>query len=414
MVVQDPLADGRLAGPGLSEAGPTVGVVQQLSPARALALRMRSLLLRDIRASPRSQAASGSAGSPDARRPTGVADVVAWFGAMQAQDLASVLWSLGARLPGTTVGDVEAALERREALRTWPMRGTIHLVPPRDARWMLDLMGARALAGAGARRAYLGLDDEVAEQAVDVLGEALAGGKRLTRTECVAVLEQAGISGAGQRGYHLLWYASQRGVTCIAPNVGKEQTFALLDEWVPGDHHRPDRDEALATIAVRYFRSHGPAPRQDFAGWTGLPAADAKRGISAAGERLTTLEVDGREMVLDPAVLDTDLDPVADAGDDVLVLPGFDEYLLGFKDRSLMLAPEHKQAIIPGGNGVFQATIVRAGRVVGTWKRSASRRRTVVSVLPLATLRAGDRRRVERALEPYAHFTGRPVEVRWP
>jgi hypothetical protein len=349
----------------------------------------------------------------------GVADVVAWFGAMQAQDLTSVLWSLGTRLPGTTVGDVEAALERREALRTWPMRGTIHLVPPRDARWMLDLMGVRALAGAGARRASLGLDDDVADRAVNVLGEALAGGKRLTRTECVAVLEQSGISGAGQRGYHLLWYASQRGVTCIAPNVGKEQTFVLLDEWVPGDHHRPDRDEALATIALRYFHSHGPAPRQDFAGWTGLPAADARRGISAAGERLTTVEVDGREMVLDPALLDTDTagrdtaNPAADARDDVLALPGFDEYLLGFKDRSLMLAPEHKQAIIPGGNGVFQATIVRAGRVVGTWKRSASRSRTVVSVLPLVTLRAGDRRRVERALEPYAHFTGRPVEVRW-
>jgi hypothetical protein len=289
---------------------------------------------------------------------------------------------------------------------------------------MLDLMGVRALAGARARRASLGLDDDVAERAVDVLGEALAGGRRLTRTECVAALERAGISGAGQRGYHLLWYASQRGVTCIAPNVGKEQTFVLLDEWVPGEHRRPDRDEALATIAVRYFRSHGPAPRQDFAGWTGLPAVDARRGISAAGNRLTTVEVDGREMVLDPAVLDTEtgravrdtgLAPTtADVRDDVLVLPGFDEYLLGFKDRSLMLAPEHKQAIIPGGNGVFQATIVRAGRVVGTWRRSASRSRTVVSVQPLVTLRAGDRRRVERALEPYAHFTGRPVEVRWP
>lgn len=388
-----------------------MGVVKQLSSARALALRMRSLLLLGILASRRPHTGAGSASAPDGWGP---ADVVAWFGAMQAQDLASVLWSLGARLPGTTLGDVEATLERREALRTWPMRGTIHLVPARDARWMLDLMGVRALAGAGARRANLGLDDDVAERAVDVLGEALAGGKRLTRTECVAVLEQAGISGAGQRGYHLLWYASQRGVTCIAPNVGKEQTFVLLDEWVPDDHHRPDRDEALATIAVRYFRSHGPAPRQDFAGWTGLPAADARRGISAAGERLTTVEVDGREMVLDPAVLDTDPEPAADTWDDVLALPGFDEYLLGFKDRSLMLAPEHKQAIIPGGNGVFQATIVRAGRVVGTWKRSASRSRTVVSVLPLVTLRAGDRRRVEGALEAYAHFTGRPVDVRWP
>ncbi len=73
-----------------------------------------------------------------------------------------------------------------------------------------------------------------------------------------------------------------------------EQTFVLLDEWVP-DPHRPDRDEALATIALRYFRSHGPATRQDFAGWTGLTAADAERGIAAAGDELATVEVEGED-----------------------------------------------------------------------------------------------------------------------
>ncbi|HSK27831.1 MAG TPA: winged helix DNA-binding domain-containing protein [Jiangellales bacterium] len=366
-----------------------------------LALRMTSLLL-------------GARPHPTAGRPAEVGEVVTWFGAMQAQDLASGLWSLGARLPRFTRGDVEAALERREALRTWPMRGTVHLVPPRDARWMLDLMGSRALAGAAARRAYLGLDDATADRAVEVLGSALAGGGRLTRAECVAVLERSGISGAGQLGYHMLWYASQKGVTCIGPNVGKEQTFVLLDEWAP-DPHLPDRDEALATIALRYFRSHGPTTRQDFAGWTGLPAADAKRGIAAAGDELTTVPVDGREMAVDPALLDAHRsEPLALDRDEVLALPGFDEYLLGFKDRSLMVDPEHKQAIIPGGNGVFQATLVRAGRVIGTWKRSTTRTRCVVTVQPLVALRARERSLVEAALQPYGRFVGLPVEVRWP
>lgn len=371
-----------------------------LTPQDALALRMSSLLL-------------GRPSAP-AERPADVAGVVTWFGAMQAQDLNSGLWSLGVRLPHLTEADVQLALENREALRTWPMRGTVHLVPPRDAHWMLALMGERALAGAAARRAFLGLDEAVADRAVDVLGEVLAGGGRLTRAECVARLEQAGISSAGQLGYHLLWYASQRGVTCIAPNVGTEQTFVLLDEWVP-DPVRLDRDEALATIAVRYFRSHGPTTRQDFAGWTGLTMADAKKGIAAAGDLLAGATVDGREVSLDPAQLDMYLtEPSPDAAAGWRVLPGFDEYLLGFKDRSLMLAEEHKQAIIPGGNGVFQATLVRDGRVVGTWKRSASKSRTVVEVRPLVPLRATDRRRVEAALQPYARFTGRPVEVRWP
>ncbi|HEX8629280.1 MAG TPA: winged helix DNA-binding domain-containing protein, partial [Catenuloplanes sp.] len=275
----------------MSAAGTTVN----LSAAQVLRLRLTSLLLRDR---------PGQAGQPGhAGQPGDVAGVVSWFGAMQAQDMASAMWSLGVRLPAFTAADVHAALERREALRTWPMRGTVHLVPPRDARWMLDVLGSRMLTGSSARRAELGLDEHTAERAVDVLGTALAGGGRLTRAQCVAALADAGIPCTGQRGYHLLWYASQRGVTCIAPHVGKEQTFVLLDEWAP-DPHRPDRDEALATIAVRYFRGHGPTTRQDFAGWTGLTAADAKRGIAGAGDALRTVHHDGREMLLDPALLD--------------------------------------------------------------------------------------------------------------
>ncbi|MFF5217883.1 winged helix DNA-binding domain-containing protein [Micromonospora sp. NPDC000442] len=364
-----------------------------LSGSEALALRMTSLLLRP---------------HPTIVPPTNVADVVEWFGAMQAQDLASGMWSLGVRLPGSTHADVHAALEHREALRTWPMRGTIHLVPARDARWLLELTGVRALAGAARRREFLGLSEAEADRAADVLGETLAGGGRLTRAECVAALVAAGIDGAGQRGYHLLWYAAQRGVTCIAPNVGTEQTFALLDEWAPGQRQL-DRDEALATLALRYFRSHGPTTRQDFAGWTGLTAADAKRGIAAAGADLTTVVVDGVEAVLHTPLLDA---PRAEV-DDVLALPGFDEYLLGYKDRALMLAPEHKQAIIPGGNGVFQATVVVGGRVVGTWKRSLAKTRVTLTVHPLADLDAVRRKQVEQALHRYADFLALPPRVNW-
>jgi hypothetical protein len=362
---------------------------------QALAMRMASLLL----------------GERPGGRPADVAGVVAWLGAMQAQDLASGLWSFGVRLPRFTLDDVTAALERREAVRTWPMRGTVHFVPPRDVHWMLDLMGSRALAGAAKRRAFLGLTEKVAERAVDVLGAALAGGGRLTRAGCMAVLADKGIDTAGQLGYHLLWYASQRGVLCIAPNVGTEQTFVLLDEWVP-DPHRPDREEALATIALRYFRSHGPTTRQDFAGWTGLTAADARRGIAGAGDQLATVRVDSTEMYLDPVLLDGM--PADARTGEVRVLPGFDEYLLGYKDRSLMLAEEHKQAIIPGGNGVFQATVVRDGRVIGTWKRTLGKARVQILVQPLVPLRKTDRVRIEQAFEEYARFIGRPPDVRWP
>jgi len=359
----------------------------ELSAAQALSLRMTSLLLRPH-----------PLGNPGT-----VAGVVEWFGAMQAQDVASALWSLGVRLPGATLADVNAALERREVLRTWPMRGTVHLVPAADTHWMLDLMGVRALAGAAKRRETIGLPERTAERGVEVLAEALTG-KRLTRAECLAALTGAGLQLGPQMGYHLLWYASQKGVTAIAPHVGKEQTFVLLDEWVPKPN-RPSREEALATIAQRFYRSHGPATVKDLMRWTGLTTKDVRAGI--AGADLATVRVDGQEMVLDPAVGE----PGALAGWDVL--PGFDEYLLGYGDRSLMVDKPDETKIIPGGNGVFQATIVNAGRVVGTWKRSLGRKAVTIDAVPLGELRAAERARAEAAFNGYGEFVGLPPVVRW-
>ncbi|MGW5558561.1 winged helix DNA-binding domain-containing protein [Micromonospora sp. NPDC003944] len=364
------------------------------SAADALTLRMTSLLLRPH----------------PGTRPDTVADVVEWFGAMQAQDLASGLWSLGARLPGHGVADVQAALERREALRTWPMRGTVHLVPPADARWMLELTGVRSLAGAATRRAQLGLTETDADRAVDVLGAALAGGGRLTRAQCLATLRAAGLGTDGQRGYHLLWFASVRGVTCVAPNIGTEQTFALLDEWAPRPR-RLERDEALALLAHRYVRSHGPVTDREFAGWSGLTLTDARRGLAAAGDALSTVRIDGTPMYVDASLADALLgDAVLD---DVLALPGFDEYLLGYRDRTLMLDPAHQAAVVPGNNGIFQATLVRAGRVVGVWKRKIGRTAVTVTIQPLTALDAPARARVEQALGRYADFLGLPARYDW-
>ena len=209
----------------------------------------------------------------------------------------------------------------------------------------------------------------------------------------------------GQRGYHTLWYASQRGVAAIAPHVGKDQTLVRLDEWAPSPN-RPSRSEALAMIALWYFRGHGPATAADMARWTGLTLTDCRAGIAAAP--LTT--VDGQ--TLDPAVREAD---PADPGlDEWLALPGFDEYMLGYKDRSLLLDPAHFQAVVPGNNGVFQSTLVRGGRVAGVWKRRLTAKKVIVDAIPLVTFTATDRKRAEAALQPYAAFVELPLEVRWP
>ncbi|MFN8146760.1 MAG: winged helix DNA-binding domain-containing protein [Candidatus Nanopelagicales bacterium] len=361
---------------------------------RARALRMAALLI-----------APRPAQTPT---PTTVEGVVTHLGAMQAQDNASGLWSLGLRLGGATQAEVVDALEARTVLRTWPMRGTVHLVPARDAHWMLEVTGSKSLAGAAKRRQYLGLADADAEKAVDVVGESLSGGRRLTRAELLAAISDAGVPITSNLGYHLIWYASQRGVSAIAPDVDGEQTFVLLDDWVP-DPVRPSTDEALALLATRYFRSHGPTTRQDFQGWTGLNATEAKRAIAGAGDALVTADLDGTEVHLDPALLDADLP--ADGA--VHALPGFDEYMLGYKDRSLFLDKDQFDAVVPGGNGMFRSTLVRDGRVLATWTRSTKGKRGVVTATPLVRLTKAHRATCEKALTPWADHVGSPLEVRW-
>ena len=391
--------------------------MEQLTDQQARELRMNALLLGQP-----APAASGSHRRNTAGQAvTTPGQVVEWFGAMQAQDVASGHWSFGVRLPGTTNADIDRATANREIVRTWPMRGTIHFVPPKDAKWMLELTGAIALKGAAKRRAFLGLTEANVELAATVLADALAGADLLTRSQCVDVLAAAGLNTAGQHGYHYLWYVSQIGVTVIGPQVGKEQTFTLLSKVAP-QPTTPTRDEALALLARRYFRSHGPATRKDFTGWTSLPATDAKAAIASLGDELTEVQVNTETMYCP-----TDLLATAPVGEDgsaagsataakhtpPRVLPGFDEYLLGYKNRTLMADPATMAAVIPGGNGMFRSTVVIDGQVRATWKRTMRSKRIDITVEPLAGWRPGKvvKKSVDQQFAAFGDFVELPVEV---
>lgn len=364
-----------------------------LTADEAMALRMRALLL----------AGHGF---------TTPGQVVEWFGAMQAQDVASGHWSFGVRLPGLTEADVTRATEDRQIVRTWPMRGTIHFVPPADARWMLEVTGARQLRGLGPRWGRLGIDETMVRRASEVLAEVLAGGRVLTRAQCLEALTEAGLEPVGQRGYHYLWWSSQVGVTVIGPQRGKEQTFALLDDWVP-QSREVERVEGLTILAERYLRSHGPATLKDFAGWIGMPMSDARAGVVALGDRVVTVDVGGVPMLALAASLAErsalDSHPLLDSHR-VVVLPGFDEYLLGFKDRALMAESATMAAVIPGGNGIFRNTIVVGGRVRATWTRSVRATRVAVEVLTLGGWRPTRAQQdgVAARFDGFAAFLGLP------
>lgn len=338
-------------------------------------------------------------------------DVATWFGAMQAQDLASGKWSFGVRLPDWGEADIDAAIERGDILRTWPMRGTIHFIPPADARWMLELTGRRALPAATRTHAALGLDDATFDSAATALEAALRGGHRLTRSQAKETLGAAGIDTGGQRGYHLLWRTSILGITCIGPQSGAEQTFVLLDEWAP-DQRTLDRDDALRELALRYFRSHGPAGVEDFAGWSGLTLTDARAGVAACAAELTQAEMDGRVLVLTRALDDALADGAARSAGPTHALPGFDEFMLGYRDRGVQVLGGLLDRVVPGGNGVFRPTLCADGRVLGTWTRRDRRARVDAHLEPFAPLTAAQGRAADAAFAAYARYRGVPVAWR--
>lgn len=322
---------------------------------------------------------------------------------MQGQDYPGVLWSVGVR-SGATEAQVAEALARGALVRSWPLRGTLHLVAPEDLRWLLDLTGERTAARY--RKVYRdrGLEDADFDRARDVLTGALEGGRRRTRQELFAELAAARIDPAGQRGINILGNLAMKQVLVVGPHEGRQPTYALLEEWVaPGD--RPDRDDALGRLALRYFTAHGPATARDLAWWSGLPLTEVRRGVDAARSSLATLALGSEEYLLSPAVLEAS----GPAGDgDALLLPGFDEYLLGYTDRSAAIRPEHDELVLPGKNGMFLATMVLDGQVTGTWRRTLGPRDAVqlewrtFDPLPAAALAA-----FERAAAAYARFLGR-------
>ncbi len=175
------------------------------------------------------------------------AQVVAALCAMQAQDYAGTLWSIGLRLQGAIVADVEQAIAERTIVRTWPMRGTLHFVAAADVRWLLKLLAPRVIAGSARRHHQLELEEAIFARSRTLFADALQGGQQLARSALLQILEAAGISTAGQRGYHILWRLAQEGLICCGPMAGKEQTFVLLEEWLPPAPER-DREAALARI----------------------------------------------------------------------------------------------------------------------------------------------------------------------
>lgn len=325
------------------------------------------------------------------------------LGAVQAQDYAASRWVLGARVPGSVAADVDHALEHdRTIVRSWPMRGTLHILPAESLRPILAITGPRLLQKAASRHRQLELDHDTYAAAREIAERALEGGFDLSRDELQARWQAAGIRTDGQRGYHLIWWLANDGVLCCGPVDGRGQRFALLDEWAPVRGSDRDDERTLAELFTAYARGHGPVTLADFAWWTGLTLAHARTALAAAGDGVTAF--DDERWVAVEAGRPAEGFPGSRATGSC-ALAAFDEYFLGYTDRTAVCDPANVGRIVPGGNGVFQPILVSSGRVVGTWRRV--RARAAISVaLEFFDEASADASPFTASLQAWARFHG--------
>jgi len=333
------------------------------------------------------------------RRPE---DVIKWLGAVQAQEYEPAKWALGIRMRDGSVDDtVERAFEGARILRTHVMRPTWHFVTPDDIRWLTELTGRRVQRLMSTYHRQLELDSGLLVRGTTIIERALRDRTHLTRNEIGERLKRASLSFDGLRLAHLAMYAELEGVICSGPRRGKQFTYALLAERAPNAARLP-REEALATLARRYFTSHGPATIRDFVWWSGLTTADAKQGLEM--NRARRLEIDGQTYWT--------IGPVpqgARRARRVHLLPIYDEYFVAYRDRH---AVPHGPSLVPAGvNRVtFRHSLVVGGQIAGTWRTKRQAKTVVVDGCLLRRLTAREQRGLLEAVHHYERFLRTPVE----
>ena len=330
-------------------------------------------------------------------------DVVAWFGAVQAQDYSGAKWAIGQRTKQCSDAAVERAFQSGKILRTHVLRPTWHFVMPADIRWMLELTAPRIRALMAHYDRKLEIDARARRRSNAALARALRGGKQLTREELSGVLLSAGIRAKGQRLGHLMLHAELDALICSGARRGKQFTYALFDDRVP-EQKRKSRDEALAELTERYFSSHGPALLQDFAWWSGLKVSDARAGVEMIESRLVKAQVEGKSYWFAPF-----RPKPKSANPTIHLLPNYDEYLISYKDYAPVIDRELFAGLGPTDTMFANHLLVRNGQVIGGWRRTIEKESVSVEIKLLTALNRRERRELEAAGKRYAAFLGMPV-----
>lgn len=332
-------------------------------------------------------------------------EVVSWLGAVQAQDYAGAKWALAQRMTDTTDAALDRAFADGSILRSHLLRPTWHFATPKDIRWLLRLTAPRVHAVNAFMYRQMELDKTTFKKSYTVLERSLRDSKQLTRTELASALEKAGIIANGVRLVCIMMSAELDGLIISGARRGKQFTYALLEERVPPVKVL-HREEALGELTKRYFLTRSPATAQDFAWWSGLTMADAKNGIEMVKSEFVSEVIEGQEYWFkETRISKNEKSPRA------FLLPNYDEYFIGFKDRSAILK-FIKQANIAGDDpALLSNVIILNGQLVGGWRRTLSKKEVLVETSLITKLGKTEKGLIDEAAERFGRFLELPVSI---
>lgn len=334
-------------------------------------------------------------------------EVVKHLGAVQAQDFPGSLWSIGLRMKNIkNDNEIEKAITDKTIVRTWPMRGTLHFVSPENIRWMLKYLAPRVITKLTSYYKKEGLTQEVFSKSRKLVVKALEKEKYLTRDELYQILEKENIATKSPKGLFILGEIAHEGLICFGPRKGKQQTFVLVDEWLP-KFKDISKEEALAKLALMYFQSHGPATLDDLAWWAGLNKTEAKLAAELIKTKLVEETINSKTYYM-PEIKSHKLKGIRPC---VYLLPPYDEYTIAYKDRTEILPPSDIK-ILNSGSG-FWSSMILDGKIVGMWRRTIEKGRINLSLAPIYKFDRSIKEMFEIEAYKYAKFFGKQVDLVW-
>lgn len=372
-----------------------MSAVRALSVDDALAWRLRGQGL-DVRA--------------PARR---LVDVCGAIGGAQAQVGSAARISLATRVHGLTDARVRAAVDRdRMLVKTWTVRGTLHLVPARDLPLFVAALGPTRRKRAGNWLERCGMSARTLDALTLDIVEALADGP-LNRRQ---IAERVG-DAHGAQARRLLensWggvfhCVTNLGLVCFGPAIAGQTTFVRIDQWLGAPLAAADPAAAEAELARRFVRAYGPATSGDFTYWAGLYAPDARRMWERIESELAPVTVEGR-----PAFVHARLEPPAarTGPPHARLLPNFDAFLLGHRDKDACVEPRRYKKVFKNA-GWISPVVLLEGRVAGTWSLERTGEWLVARIAAFAPLDRAARTAVAAEAQELGAFAGVSARVRY-